>query len=105
MPIVSASASSSSGHSASHWASAVTASAPTRPSNGQPKATAIVAVTRSPAARATGAIADHCRTRPATDVPWFRAQKLSVTGTTTLISSTPAARARSSPRSFSTSPM
>ena len=104
-PIVSASATSFTPASA-HWRTmSVTRSGRTSPSNGQPNAAPTVSVTRRPASRAAAAMPAVARTASAVVIPWFFAENVSVATTTMLISSTPAATARSIPRRFSTRPL
>jgi hypothetical protein len=63
-----------------------------------------VTLAGSPAAAARSAIDRHDRTASAVDMFWLRRLNVSVATTTALTSSTPAAMARSTPRSFSTRP-
>ena len=89
-----------------HWRTmSVTRSGRTSPSNGQPNAAPTVSVTRRPASRAAAAMPAEARIASAVVIPWFFAENVSVATTTMLISSTPAATARSIPRRFSTRPL
>ena len=96
----------SSGSAWTHRSStAATRSAGTAPSNGQPKAADNVRVRRRPAIWARWAIRSQAPMASSTLTPWLRRLNSSVTITTTFTSSSPAARARSSPRSLRTSPI
>ena len=77
----------------------------TSPSYGQPNEADSVTLTGRPASRARGAIAATAAMASAVVIPWFFSEKVSVTITTRLTSSTRVSRARSKPRSLSTSPM
>jgi hypothetical protein len=66
---------------------------------------ATVAVTRSPASSERAAVRSKDASACSTVAPWLRWENVSVVTSTMLASSTPAAIARSAPRSFRTSPM
>ena len=105
-PMVSASAISVTPSAPASRASATTWSSGTSPSNGQPKATERVTLIGGPPSTSRRAtIAASAAIWSATPAPWLRMPKPSVAQTTTLASSTLAAKARSQPRSFSTRPM
>ncbi len=105
-PIVSASATSSTPAS-THWRTmSVTRSGRTSPSNGQPNAAPDgQRHAAGPASRAAPAMPAVAAIASAVVIPWFFAENVSVATTTMLISSTPAATARSIPRRFSTRPL
>src|SRR3954453_2467904 len=79
-PTVSASTISSGFVSATRRATSRTWAGSTAPSNGQPNATEIVTVTRTPSARARPTTAAEVSSAAATVVFWLRAQNSSVTG-------------------------
>ena len=64
----------------------------------------VTEVTR-PAARASGATLATVSKAPRVGIPWLRWENSSVTITTRLTSCSAVCRARSNPRSLSTSPM
>jgi len=104
-PTVSAMAISFAPAAAERRASSRTRSGGTSPSKGQPNDTAMVTVANSPVDAASATTSSATAVRASVDEFWLALEKPSEAGTTTLISSTPAATARSKPRRLSTRPM
>ncbi len=104
-PMVSAIATSATPVAASCSATLRSRSTGTSPANGQPKATDSVTVGVIPAARARGTTSVTTPIACSVLIAWFARENSSVTPTTQLTSSTPAAAARSNPRVLSTSPI